>query len=76
VILRCPICGDDFQPRNYRVKCCSSLCGQKLYYQENRDRIIAKSKEQRGKIRTRDRDKHNDYMKKYMRNYRRRAGVQ
>lgn len=74
MILRCPICGDDFQPRNCRVRCCSSACGNKLYYIENRALIIAKSKEHKSK--PRNRAKHAEYMREYMREYRRRAGHQ
>ena len=73
MILRCPICGDDFQPRNYRVRCCSSKCGDKLYYLENRTNLIAKAKEyNKGKPGQRNRQKHKDYMRDYMRDYRRR----
>lgn len=45
MILRCPICQDDFSPRNSRVRCCSKLCGNQLYYIENRERIISAVKQ-------------------------------
>ena len=74
MILRCPICGDDFQPRNFRVRCCSSGCGDKLYYIENRAEIIAKVKEH--KRSPRNRSKHNEYMREYMKGYRRRKAAE
>jgi hypothetical protein len=75
VILRCPICGDDFQPRNYRVRCCSSACGDKFYYQENRAEIIARASERKSTPGHRSRERHRDYMRDYMRDYRRRKSV-
>lgn len=76
MILRCPICGDDFQPRNSRVRCCSSNCGNKLYYLENRTQIIAKVKAHKGKPGQHNRIKHNEYMRGYMRDYRRRLAAE
>lgn len=35
-----PKCGKPFVPRNSRQRCCSSLCGSRLHYIENRQHII------------------------------------
>lgn len=45
MILRCPICQDDFSPRNSRARCCSKLCGSQLYYIENKERLIQYAKQ-------------------------------
>jgi hypothetical protein len=47
MIIRCAFCQDDFTPRNSRVRCCSKLCGSRLHYIENRDRLLAYAKEHR-----------------------------
>lgn len=45
MIERCAFCQADFTPRNNRVRCCSKLCGSRLYYLENKERIKAKCAE-------------------------------
>lgn len=45
MIERCAFCQTDFTPRSSRVRCCSRLCGNRLYYIENKDRIISAAKQ-------------------------------
>ncbi len=45
MILRCPICQDDFMTYNSRVRCCSKLCGRRLYYIENKERLNLAAKQ-------------------------------
>lgn len=40
MILRCANCQQDFTPRTELERCCSRKCGNRLYYLENRERII------------------------------------
>ena len=47
--LECPTCGDFFIPRDHRQRCCTELCGRRLYRRENPKKWSNRSPEDRAK---------------------------